>query len=241
MPLNDAQWAAALSSVARPKSGQRGWAAKLPRSAVNCQGAVDALSAWELACHVSLTGASQVSYHLRLSVSDRRAPVLIPLSGTQRARCRRTARPRVSHKSCVGRLDTSHSVNQSQARPSVLPYTTPRRLINCNIKCSGGRMHRNVPTYSCDNCGNDIATEMLDFKESFETAKRISINSPSDPCPKCGAVSCDACAKRIPSNAKFCMYCGSSPICMNCGGKLPGKAAYCPKCGEARQRGGTSS
>jgi hypothetical protein len=44
------------------------------------------LSAWELACHASLTGAPQVSGHPRLSVSDRRTPVLTPLSGTQRAR-----------------------------------------------------------------------------------------------------------------------------------------------------------
>jgi len=45
-----------------------------------------ALSAWELACHASLTGASQVSCHLRLSASARRVPVLTALSGTQRAR-----------------------------------------------------------------------------------------------------------------------------------------------------------
>jgi hypothetical protein len=45
-----------------------------------------ALSAWELACQVFLTGASQVSGHLRQSVSARRVPLLTPLSGTQRAR-----------------------------------------------------------------------------------------------------------------------------------------------------------
>jgi len=44
------------------------------------------LSAWELACHASLTGAPQVSRHLRLPVSGRRIPVPTPLSGTQRAR-----------------------------------------------------------------------------------------------------------------------------------------------------------
>ena len=44
------------------------------------------LSAWELACHASLTGALQVSHYLALSVSDRRVPVLTPRSGTQRAR-----------------------------------------------------------------------------------------------------------------------------------------------------------
>jgi hypothetical protein len=46
------------------------------------------LSAWELACHASLTGALQVSRHLWLSASARRVPVLTPLSGTQRARQR---------------------------------------------------------------------------------------------------------------------------------------------------------
>jgi hypothetical protein len=46
------------------------------------------LSAWELACHASLTGALQVSRHLWLSGSARRVPVLTPLSGTQRARQR---------------------------------------------------------------------------------------------------------------------------------------------------------
>lgn len=40
------------------------------------------LSAWELACHVSLTGPLQVSHHPRLSVTARRVPVLTPLSGT---------------------------------------------------------------------------------------------------------------------------------------------------------------
>jgi hypothetical protein len=33
------------------------------------------LSAWELICHASLTGALQVSCHLRLSVSGHRVPV----------------------------------------------------------------------------------------------------------------------------------------------------------------------
>ena len=37
-----------------------------------------ALSAWELVCHASLTGALQVSRHLRLSASGRRVPVLTP-------------------------------------------------------------------------------------------------------------------------------------------------------------------
>jgi hypothetical protein len=46
------------------------------------------LSAWELACQVSVTSAPQVSGHLRLSVSSRRVPVLTPPSGTQRAHCR---------------------------------------------------------------------------------------------------------------------------------------------------------
>jgi hypothetical protein len=39
-----------------------------------------ALSAWELACHASLTGPLQVSRYLQLSVSGRRAPALTPLS-----------------------------------------------------------------------------------------------------------------------------------------------------------------
>jgi hypothetical protein len=41
-----------------------------------------ALSAWELDCHASLTIASQVSRHHRLSVSDRYVPNLTALSGT---------------------------------------------------------------------------------------------------------------------------------------------------------------
>jgi hypothetical protein len=45
------------------------------------------LSAWELACHASLISASQVSRLVGLSVSARHAPILTPLSGTQRARC----------------------------------------------------------------------------------------------------------------------------------------------------------
>ena len=44
------------------------------------------LSAWKLACQVSVTSAPQVSDRLRLSVSSRRVPVLPPPSGTQRAR-----------------------------------------------------------------------------------------------------------------------------------------------------------
>jgi hypothetical protein len=48
------------------------------------------LSAW-VACHASLSGGSQVTGHLRLSMSDRGAPVLTPLSGTQRA-CTRSSR-----------------------------------------------------------------------------------------------------------------------------------------------------
>src|SRR6201999_1367139 len=57
------------------------------RQQERCQARVDSgLSAWELACHASLTGASQVSCHLRLSASARRVPVLTALSGTQRAR-----------------------------------------------------------------------------------------------------------------------------------------------------------
>jgi hypothetical protein len=43
------------------------------------------LSAWELICHASLTGALQVSCHLRLSVSGHRVPVMASPSGTQRA------------------------------------------------------------------------------------------------------------------------------------------------------------
>ena len=46
------------------------------------------LAAWELDCHALLTGALQVSRYLWFSVSDRRVPVLTPLSGTQRARQR---------------------------------------------------------------------------------------------------------------------------------------------------------
>src|SRR6266568_3669417 len=44
------------------------------------------LSAWELDCHVLLTGPLQVSPHHGLSVSGRRVPVLTPMSGTRRAR-----------------------------------------------------------------------------------------------------------------------------------------------------------
>src|ERR1700755_702253 len=52
------------------------------RQQERCQARVDSgLSAWELACHASLTGASQVSCHLRLSASARRVPVLTALSG----------------------------------------------------------------------------------------------------------------------------------------------------------------
>jgi hypothetical protein len=54
MALTDARQVAALSVVVRPESGQRGWITKLARSTVNCQDAVDALSAWELVgqhCH----------------------------------------------------------------------------------------------------------------------------------------------------------------------------------------------
>ena len=47
-----------------------------------------ALSAWELACHASLTSTLQVRRHLWLSASVRRVPVSTPLSGTQRARQR---------------------------------------------------------------------------------------------------------------------------------------------------------
>jgi hypothetical protein len=43
------------------------------------------LSAWELICHASLTGALQVSCHLRLSLSGHRVPVMASPSGTQRA------------------------------------------------------------------------------------------------------------------------------------------------------------
>src|SRR5450755_173113 len=45
------------------------------------------LSAWELACQISVTSTPQVSGHLRLSVISRRVLVLTPPSGTQRAHC----------------------------------------------------------------------------------------------------------------------------------------------------------
>ena len=54
------------------------------------------LPAWELVCHTSMTGTSQVSHHLRLSVSDRLVPLLTPLSDTQRAR-RRSRQVGVDH------------------------------------------------------------------------------------------------------------------------------------------------
>jgi hypothetical protein len=50
-----------------------------------CRGPL-ALSAWELACQVSLSSTLQVSRHLRLSVSARQVPTLPPQSGTERAR-----------------------------------------------------------------------------------------------------------------------------------------------------------
>jgi len=66
-----------------------------------------ALSAWELACHASVTGALQVSGHLRLSVSSRRVPALTPLSGTQRARQRS---PHVGRDHLIRRDLHSHSL-----------------------------------------------------------------------------------------------------------------------------------
>src|SRR5262249_49208481 len=46
------------------------------------------LSAWESDCHVSLTTAPQVRWHLGLSVGTRQVPLFPLLSGTQRARAR---------------------------------------------------------------------------------------------------------------------------------------------------------
>ena len=43
-------------------------------------------SAWELVRHALRTRPLQVRCHLRVPVSDRRAPVPTPMSGTQRAR-----------------------------------------------------------------------------------------------------------------------------------------------------------
>jgi hypothetical protein len=44
-------------------------------------------SAWELDCHVSLTTASQIRWHLRLTVDTRQVPLVTLPSGTQWARC----------------------------------------------------------------------------------------------------------------------------------------------------------
>jgi hypothetical protein len=50
-------------------------------------------SAWELDCHVVAARTSQVSGCFRLFASNRQIPVLILLSGTQRARKGFPARP----------------------------------------------------------------------------------------------------------------------------------------------------
>jgi hypothetical protein len=72
-----------------------------------------ALSAWELACQVSVTSASQVSGHHWLSVSGRRVPVLTPPSGTQRARER-----------------SPHAIDNHQIRSDLQPHSLPAHPID---------------------------------------------------------------------------------------------------------------
>ncbi len=66
----------------------------------------------------------------------------------------------------------------------------------------------------------------------------VGMQQNAPPEPQVGMKKCPKCGKMVPSDARFCPYCGHkfeekrTKKCVKCGKEIPWDARYCPYCGE---------
>lgn len=89
------------------------------------------------------------------------------------------------------------------------------------------------PGLTCQHCGIDRVAGLADFSDG--SIPKGGSNSPNTSYSSSvsGQILCWNCGEIIPSNSKFCPFCGKEVAhkCPNCGHNFPAQFAHCPECG----------